>query len=365
MFCFPPPCPPFLQGSKVDLIGLPGTECVAAVCRSRRIKVRRLKPFGRVVPRSALPFVLWAPLKVAHQAWQLARTVLWDVERPRAVLVQVPPSAPALFVLALAAWIRPFRLVVDWHNFGHTILALSLGAAHPFVRALKAFERTAGPRAGSRHLCVTRAMRDRLREAWGVEARTLYDRPPARFRRLPPDERHALFARMQRLGNFARSVRAGWAGERAAGGHASIPTNGESGRLCLPDRTFDHSSSIPEQTLFTRIVGAEGRAIMREGRPKLVVSSTSWTPDEDFGILLSALDALADRARAAGVACPRIVCAITGRGPQRAEYMERIKAMETAGRLRSVHVYSLWLEAEVRSRKRLLGSYGDCFCLAF
>ena len=43
---------------------------------------------------------------------------------------------------------------------------------------------------------------------------------------------------------------------------------------------------VVEQTICTESRG--GKVSLREGRPALIVSSTSWTPDEDFSLLLEA-----------------------------------------------------------------------------
>jgi hypothetical protein len=45
------------------------------------------------------------------------------------------------------------------------------------------------------------------------------------------------------------------------------------------------------ETLFTRI-GEDGQAKLKEDRPVFVLSSTSYTPDEDFMVLVNALDKL-------------------------------------------------------------------------
>lgn len=88
---------------------------------------------------------------------------------------------------------------------------------------------------------------------------------------------------------------------------------------------------------------------LRPDRPALVVSSTSWTPDEDFGILLDALNQYEKRARELSEAAnakklPKLLMVVTGKGPQREEYMKKINRLQADWHW--VRCISLWLEAE-------------------
>jgi len=88
---------------------------------------------------------------------------------------------------------------------------------------------------------------------------------------------------------------------------------------------------------------------MRPDRPALVVSSTSWTEDEDFSVLLEALADL-DRRVKGDTRFPRVLCVVTGKGPQRAMYEARMARM----RLEKVRIKTMWLEAA--DYPKLLGS---------
>ena len=50
---------------------------------------------------------------------------------------QTPPAIPTMSVVVLACVLRGTKLIVDYHNYGHTILALSLGYRHLIVRLAK------------------------------------------------------------------------------------------------------------------------------------------------------------------------------------------------------------------------------------
>lgn len=79
-----------------------------------------------------------------------------------------------------------------------------------------------------------------------------------------------------------------------------------------------------------------------DGALRLVVSSTSWTADEDFGMLLDALVAYATPT-SGEEAVPPILAIITGKGPQREAYLEKIKELQDAGKLPGIRILSAWL----------------------
>lgn len=243
-------------------------------------------------------YVLAALLKVPLQALVLVGVMVSCTPRPAVVLVQTPPAIPTLAaVRAGCAWTRA-RLVVDWHNTTASILALRLGARHVLVRVAAWLEAHSGARAYA-HLFVTEAMRTHLVARWRLRghARVLYDRPPRHFRRLD-----------------AREAAAFWA---APGKPSQWP-----------------AAATPAHP------------------PARVVSSTSWTPDEDFGMLVDAASLYERRAAAEGLRPLHLI--VTGRGPQRAMYERQMAARARAERWHFVSIETAWLAAE--DYPRLLGA---------
>ena len=156
------------------------------------------------------------------------------------------------------------------------------------VRIAKWIEHFFG-RLSDGNLCVTHAMKDWLKREWDIDASVLYDRAPQSFHRASLEERHALF------------------------------------------------SKLPIENVFTE-KSSDGCIHELPNRPALLVSSTSWTPDEDFSILLSALKTC--DARFEGNAGLRVVCIVTGVGPLREYYETLFHQLQ----LRHTAIYTLWLE---------------------
>ena len=211
----------------------------------------------------------------------LART-LRSLKTPEVVLVQTPPAIPALYLGARFGRARRARVVFDWHNLGFSLLGLRTGVGSPEARLYERLERRSARRAHG-HLCVTPQLRVELRQRFGIDAEIFQDRPSEAFARVSEESRLAL-------------------------------------RREILERVGLHR---PEPRL-------------------LVVSPTSWTNDEDFGLLESAGEKLNQSPG------DPIVFILSGHGELKEAFESRI-AGRSAGRSRFA---TIWFEG--RDYPRLL-----------
>jgi beta-1,4-mannosyltransferase len=133
-----------------------------------------LGPRSGAGPYSRRWFLVSAGLRMG---WiSLALTAALLRRRPEIILVQNPPSFPALAAGWIAALLLGATLLIDWHNYGYTMLGLRLGRGHWFTRFAARYEGWMARRADL-HFCVSDGMRADLEQRFGVRAGVLYDRP--------------------------------------------------------------------------------------------------------------------------------------------------------------------------------------------
>ncbi|XP_072225225.1 chitobiosyldiphosphodolichol beta-mannosyltransferase [Leuresthes tenuis] len=309
------------HGYHVTFVGFLDSKPHPDVLKEEKI---RLVSIAEVKGVGAGPRLLAYGTKVAVQSLQLLR-VLLAMELQSHLLMQNPPGLPGIAVAWLVCVLRGSSFVIDWHNYGYTIMALSHGASHPVVRLAKWYEHFFGPLA-THSLCVTDAMKDDLQQNWGIRATTLYDRPASIFRETPVKLQHELFMRL-------------------ADTHPQFQPTGSDGLEVAVERTA-----------FTVRDPTDGAVTLRAERPALLLSSTSWTEDEDFSVLLKALEEYEGFVRG-GASLPALLCVITGKGPQKERYSKLIDSLH----LEHVNICTPWLEAE--DYPLLLGSADLGVCL--
>ncbi|KAG1738606.1 glycosyltransferase family 33 protein [Suillus paluster] len=341
------------------LIGYRGSNPIPSLTSLPHIRLSYLSEPPLFVAR--IPFVLAAPIKISYQIATILYTLIFDIPRPpEFIMVQNPPSIPTLALVWLVGGMTGSKIIIDWHNLGYSILALKLGRLHPLVKIAKQFEIIFG-RSAYAHLFVTDAMRGHLMQEWGLigHKAVLHDRPPSHFHKCPPLDVHELFLRL------GRSISPSLAAFLPS---ASPPYSTQLTEIVdyrgLPPSTIPPASHASDLSLLSM-------PSLRKDRPALLVSSTSWTPDEDFGILLEALKLYESRAREVNVTdcekcdskeqqvLPRIWMVITGKGPLKERYMTEVKLLQKNWQY--VRCTSLWLEAE--DYPLLLGSADLGVCL--
>ncbi|ESN99850.1 hypothetical protein HELRODRAFT_101462 [Helobdella robusta] len=305
------------KGFQVLFFGFAGSTPHRDVLYNKSIQLVHLLPTPEVFKK--LPSSLSFVAKVIWQSLVLF-TCLTFYRRPSHVLIQNPPAIPTILVSLIACRLRGSRLIIDWHNYGYSIMALTLkNPQHPLVRVYKWYERKIGCLADS-HTCVTDAMKEDLMQNWQIRAVTVHDKPASIFKRLTMLEKHTFF---QSFDPF---------------------------RSPSPSSSFSHN-------IFTKM-RPDGDAEFSEGRPVLIISSTSWTPDEDFNVLLEALEAYEalSSPSSSSLSLPPIVCVVTGKGPLKSHYTKLISEINWV----KVKIVTPWLSAEDYPTMLGCGDLGVC-----
>ncbi|EGB10232.1 hypothetical protein AURANDRAFT_23258 [Aureococcus anophagefferens] len=299
------------HGYAVTLVGYAGELCCEAVVAEGRIREVRV---GAVELPAWLPGLVARALKLALLVARLGLAVRAARRGRRAavVLCQTPPAIPSLAVCWFWARVDGARVVGDWHNLGFSVVEDGARRARRgalrvsdrlAVAAYRALERRSAALLDG-HVCVTRALAAWLKAHFAVDAAPAHDRPPAFFRKVAAGDRAAALRRVGAAGVFSKAT----AREAAFWGAAED----------LGDAVCD-AGGAP-----------------RPARPAVVVSSTSWSPDEDFTVLV---DALAAYDASAGT--PRLVVVVTGKGPLKARFLEAVEDRRFA----KVVAKTAWLPA--------------------
>ena len=141
------------------------------------VELHALRKFGRGA-KTPLGWFAAAALRLGWGFVELL--VVLSRRRPTAILVQNPPSFPTLAAIWIAATILRVPFLVDWHNYGYTMLGLRLGTKHVITRLAARYEAWTGRRAQG-HFCVSETMQADLDEKFHLHAQVLYDRPLGPF----------------------------------------------------------------------------------------------------------------------------------------------------------------------------------------
>eukprot|EP00835_Amoeboradix_gromovi_P004645 NODE_374_length_9848_cov_0.468971.p3 type:complete len:395 gc:universal NODE_374_length_9848_cov_0.468971:5575-6759(+) len=231
-------------------------------------------------------FLFWSAVKFALQVLYL---FYYLIRYPTTnILVQNPPSIQALFSLTIIKLFSNKFVVLDWHNLGYSILQTRTEG--PIIEIYKKLEFTLA-RIASVNLAVSNEMCEFLRNTCDLRnVQVLYDYPPETFKALDPSEQ---------------------------------------------TRFWHTLSSYSELSIL--------QSIDVEKTIKLV-TSTSYTPDEDIFMLLDALNMLDDYLR--DEIGTKVIVFITGKGPLRTQAESRINNL----RLKHIQICCVWLKYEDYSK---------------
>lgn len=314
-------------GHQVTLIGYDGEDVIPELQKYNDASLQEIRftPYSpSPVLRKILP--VYYILRLLGLIFGLVMALKRIDGDPDCILVQNPPSTPLMPIAHLYCLLKKTSsgkrpgFIIDWHNLGFSMFG---GGPNNIIKNIAYRIEMYMSSKASGHLCVTKAMKEWLIQSFSLDAEkisVLYDRPQEAFRPTDVEDMHDLMLRLK--SDLEKQV------------------------PCLSIES-DH------ETIMTKEITINGEKKIHarddKGRPVLLVSSTSWTPDEDFSILLQALIEVDRQIIECQDFYPNILVIVTGKGPQKKMYQDLIAKLP----LKHVFIATLWLE--IADYPKLLG----------
>ena len=294
----------FPEINEVSLIGYNGGDIRSDISSNSKIKqyyIRQgINKLLRKLPRFLFIFV--ALIKIITQIISLT-WILFRIPKFKFLILQNPPGIPSMLICWIMCKLRGGKFIIDWHNYGYTILKVN-NRPKFLVNLACRYEKYFGKKSDL-NFCVSQAEKRDLKKEFGIEAICLPDRPvKGLFKFLNEQEANELY---KKYPNELSSL---------------------------------IDSHLPEN---------------KNNKPIVMISSTSWTPDEDFSILLQSfikteemiLEHIEDKDKKSSInvtkeKIKKILFLITGRGPLRDNFMKKVNE----AKLKYFDVKSIWLDSD-------------------
>ncbi|PVU95226.1 hypothetical protein BB561_001961 [Smittium simulii] len=311
------------HGYNVDIISYKETLPKNELFATKNVKFHKIVSFPSFEAKDNLfAFYMYLFFKLCYQTLHLLILLMFQVKSPGFILVQNPPSIPTLLLVKATCLVRESKMIIDWHNYGFTILGMKMGNSHFLVGAAKIYENFFGSLA-DKNICVTDAMKDDLVNNWKIkrEIITLHDKAPSHYHKLNSSDSHEFWNDL-----FTKSS--------------------------FPNIKEEHKKALLESSNFNLLEFSQtlDSKTTKNAKPAILVSSTSWTLDENFEILIEALKNYNSRASENPGVYKDIITFVTGKGPMKEQFETTIAALD----LKHVSITTAWLEPQ--DYPKLLGS---------
>ncbi len=116
----------------VHFIGFHGSTLIKPLSSRLKLKKTRLhfhKIWSVKMDSKKTGFLGYAIFKVFSESLSLLYLLLLNptlIPNLHALIMQNPPAIPSAIIARMATWVRRAQFIIDWHNFGFSILALKL-----------------------------------------------------------------------------------------------------------------------------------------------------------------------------------------------------------------------------------------------